>query len=1519
MQAFAHQHCSTIAERLSVHPEEIESITPCTPLQEGLIFESLSHPERPYFNRFRYKLMENDLTRLQEAFQLATNSIEVLRSRFLTTDEGFAQVIMKKAKLPWFFLSVVDQECDLVLAKQRTSWLSRNEGQLLEPMRISILSTEEADVIAIFAHHAIYDGISWQYVLEHVEQAYMSLQAPDCGPAFTFALPYGPLQRRASAEGFWREKLDGIKFQPLPSVSSTEITHSVKIDAQIAHETQVEGMRKLLGVPHQAVLQACFEVTVRYHFPATQTYGQIVSGRSIELLEAERVTGPLFNTLPLAVNVDPATSWAEHISHINEKNIAYLPFQHTALRDIRRWCGMSPSEPMFDVLFAFQHESTYRKSQLFKAIAQMPQAEYPLAFEVTLNTDGAFEIFIIARRWVADRPLLDALVQTFQMALHAAIASPNAAIGERFELRTVRTIHQNSGSDERETQQSEIRVFEWSEESSTLRSMIAKIAGVDVEEVNEKSTIFSLGLDSIDAVKLSSRAKAAGIILPVSKIIKAQTIPSMLDGLEVVQRRECADDNNETLSMVRSQLVLALKPMLDEENQIERLLPATPNQEALIAAMLRANWQEYYNHDILRVKEYVDIAKLEASWQDVINQNPILRTGFIPVDNPELDITFAQVIHRPRLVKIQEVIIESFDVMDRICGSIADDIKANYRGQPLLRLTKVLMDSDRYMILSLAHALYDGHSLALIHNDVRRAYYNCHLERPSYDFLVQDALRAKVDRAQSFWRSTMSGASPSLLPLSVDTHAVKTNRMEMTLKVTTPEARGFCRKHRVSMQALGQCCWALLLSYYTCCLEVVFGIVLACRDSEDAEQVMFPTMNTVPMRVTLHGTKMEMVQYMQNLVSNMREYQHTPLRQIQAACADTLIAPRSGTLFDTLFIYQRRLTQEKSEDIPLYESVGSTSNVEYPIAAEMETIGDGLIVRVACKDNVLDVEGTKQLLDQFDQLLCSIFDTPDAPTIRFQEDRVIICDLLKFRQADSLGKDEPRNSDVSKSEDQTDFESLPIARCIRQVLAKVSKVPLKNISSLATIESIGIDSISAIKVATILRRQSINLSVSDILRARNIGKLAKIAANNLDRLTLPVKSSDDIVRTALEEHNLHLVSNARIGQDNIEKILPATAGQVYMLNLWQHSEGQLFYRTFTYHVQGDTNPQQIRQAWDKLVASRPILRTIILATGSGSIPVVQVVLKNSLHSFKSDFHSISATHVPVTLLEISQEKETYVLKLKIHHVFYDAISLPLLIKDLRTLVAGGKLESPSITYEDFIALSVTNEARSSMRAFWTSYLMNARPLPTMQRGGKGAKKKVEILMPGLLGNECTLEATAKKNSTTVQALFFAAFAKVYATLVTGREASVENEAADAILGVYLANRAHLAHLGELRAPTVNLVPLLIRSPIKGSLVQLAKQIQTDLRQIRMAQNSTAALWEIAQWTGVRVQSFVNFLKLPEQDEEQDKPLGDIRIVDANESKLEGYGRIVEPPETHFELPVGFEMMQSSNAYGVSRL
>ena len=101
-----HQFATELSDRtLGV----IEAVAPCTALQEGMISRSLDRQrDAPYFNSFSFKLGATvDLGRLRNAWQRVVDQLQILRTWFMRTGDGYAQVVMRKPKVVYRIEDVV--------------------------------------------------------------------------------------------------------------------------------------------------------------------------------------------------------------------------------------------------------------------------------------------------------------------------------------------------------------------------------------------------------------------------------------------------------------------------------------------------------------------------------------------------------------------------------------------------------------------------------------------------------------------------------------------------------------------------------------------------------------------------------------------------------------------------------------------------------------------------------------------------------------------------------------------------------------------------------------------------------------------------------------------------------------------------------------------------------------------------------------------------------------------------------------------------------------------------------------------------------------------------------------------------------------------------------------------------------------------------------------------------------------------------------------------------------------------
>jgi len=172
-------------------------------------------------------------------------------------------------------------------------------------------------------------------------------------PAFHTALAHGPLSIPNGAKEFWQNHLDKQTLH-LPTISGEAVQEAVVITRTLPGLTGFDSVRRQLNVTAQAIAQACWLSVLCEHVKGAVTAGMVVSGRSIDLEGADRIIGPMFNTIPYQHCAQRGESWSSAIKRVHDFNVGAHPHQHTPLRQIMKWCKRTPSQPLFDNLFAYQ-------------------------------------------------------------------------------------------------------------------------------------------------------------------------------------------------------------------------------------------------------------------------------------------------------------------------------------------------------------------------------------------------------------------------------------------------------------------------------------------------------------------------------------------------------------------------------------------------------------------------------------------------------------------------------------------------------------------------------------------------------------------------------------------------------------------------------------------------------------------------------------------------------------------------------------------------------------------------------------------------------------------------------------------------------------------------------------------------------------------------------------------------------------------------------------------------------------
>ncbi|KAI8838405.1 hypothetical protein BC829DRAFT_447409 [Chytridium lagenaria] len=425
----------------------------------------------------------------------------------------------------------------------------------------------------------------------------------------------------------------------------------------------------------------------------------------------------------------------------------------------------------------------------------------------------------------------------------------------------------------------------------------------------------------------------------------------------------------------------AMKPIVAKHfgslERVSAILPCVPIQSAMIAQTLK-DPKAYFNLFVYELEGNADVGRLRDAWMDVSTFAE--KYDFMQVVMEDLEVVWTE---------------RSVRTDGEVEGVLADVFEEQVVGMKELQgsglaftVVSVASSGKIHFALNIHHALYDGWSLRILLDQVASRYNGMEVtfQPDSFSYMVTSILANLQEDGETsrreFWMNRLDSVEPSPFPDLSGTTDKTPGRLlkEQTLKMPLSDIEEQCRVLGVTVQAVSQATWALLLRSYLDTEDVVFGHVLSGRtvpakDGYDLGRVVGPCLVTVPCRVREGDevTNLEIVEGVLKQNLEVHAVQHVPLRDV-----NRWIGLRPGTaLFDTIFLYQKTSIEDDESDKLPWKEIDGVNDVEYAIAVEFEpNASNELVARISAKRTVLSELQASLILRQLEALFNDILNNP---------------------------------------------------------------------------------------------------------------------------------------------------------------------------------------------------------------------------------------------------------------------------------------------------------------------------------------------------------------------------------------------------------------------------------------------------------------------------------------------------------------------------------------------------------------
>jgi len=688
------------------------------------------------------------------------------------------------------------------------------------------------------------------------------------------------------------------------------------------------------------------------------------------------------------------------------------------------------------------------------------------------------------------------------------------------------------------------------------------------------------------------------------------------------------------------------------ERAIEDVYPCAPQQQGLWALSL-ARDGDYMGQYILDLAPLVDIAKLRAAWETVVEMHSILRTRFIYSNGQ----TF-QVVVRDRI---------EWKTSSSLDAYLKDDrrIQIDF-GKPLVRYAIVpnkKSESARGAAHSLVwtahHALYDGESTTLFLNHVAAAYNSNPLDPKRViplSYFIAYLSKSDESSAVQFWSSHFAGLPHTGFP------KLPHPNYKVDPSLSYKRYLRFVRKpqSRITTPAILKAAWVLTMCNAMGDQDVLFGSTVAGRNADLPliESVAGPTFSTFPNRIIMQSTQsvLQFLNGVQIQSAEMIPFEHTGMQKIGTISSECKLACQ----FQNLLVIQVDDPSAPYTQVFSYkeESTSLRKFTSHALLWECTLKPGGVDVHACFDGAVISAAQVREIADDFETFVHLLALEEDNRTVgSLLKVDVPVTDELKS----ATGYDTPGQSPERK----VDFD-LTVAKTIRKVWAQVLSLEEESVNLEDEFFRSGGTSITAMALVANARTQGVSFTVADVFRNHKLRELASVA--NATVQAEEKFGPFSLIQSLELETQLRKEAAAQCAVDDsrIRNIYPCTSLQEGLMASSQKKLGA-YVAQWVFIVPPKVGKEAFRALWEKVSQSYDILRTRIMrieTTGSFQVILDQEVswqniinLEEYLNHDREQPMGYGKPLCRYAMAKQGSRNEPQKMVWTVHHALYDSYTL----------------------------------------------------------------------------------------------------------------------------------------------------------------------------------------------------------------------------------------------------------------------
>nr|POF20699.1 nonribosomal peptide synthetase vlms [Quercus suber] len=511
-----------------------------------------------------------------------------------------------------------------------------------------------------------------------------------------------------------------------------------------------------------------------------------------------------------------------------------------------------------------------------------------------------------------------------------------------------------------------------------LQEVWAGVLHLPDEAIGRDDSFLRIGGDSISAIQMVTAAREAGLAVTVKDVFDDPRLSSV-----AACAVEIGDDNVtheiEPFSLLPVDEVGTIKTqlreqcMLSEGQTIEDAYPCTGLQEGLMALAVKQPGSYMAKH-VYRIPQHIDIARFMMAWERTVELCGSLRTRIATIRDAAVQ---ALIMNDGAWEPTAGLSLKTF-------MSTTSKLRMGY-GSRLCRFGIIEESAvERYFVMIIHHAVFDGWSLKLMMTTFQNAYHGASISAVQpYAGFIEYTMNVDTQKASEYWIEQLHDAKRAAFPEKSRRQGTAVATCGIRATLAFPKAAD----SSITRATMLRTAWAVVLARYCDTADVCFGTTVSGRHAPvfGVDKMAGPAVATVPVRVHLEGQQSvaAMLRKVQAQASEMVAFEQFGLQRISRLSPEV----KEACDFSSLLVIQPSAIFEDGGDAILAASQSKEYSAEeglsgyfsYPLVLQCFMRDDQVDLHITYDSAVIAGDKLNALTTHFDHVLKQLLAQDERP------------------------------------------------------------------------------------------------------------------------------------------------------------------------------------------------------------------------------------------------------------------------------------------------------------------------------------------------------------------------------------------------------------------------------------------------------------------------------------------------------------------------------------------------------------